>query len=136
MGPIQTGQHGAPVTIPGTEPRAILTTLGLPGRSVVSADTLVELRGGAEPRRTAAKAPRTHIARPRHVFHLRLETADERSQTPTSDALTEHPGLLAGVTSPGPILWRLRELDQLPSAWQSAHADLDAARNRAPWGVP
>jgi hypothetical protein len=34
---------GAPVTIPGAKPRAILTMLGLHNGSVVSADTLIEL---------------------------------------------------------------------------------------------
>ena len=48
--------------IPGAKPRAILTTLGLHGGSVVSADTLVELLWGEDPPRTAAKALQTHIS--------------------------------------------------------------------------
>src|SRR6201982_3413815 len=61
-GPLQGRQDGAPVTIPGTKPRAILTMLGLHGGSVVSADTLVELLWGEDPPRTAAKALQTHIS--------------------------------------------------------------------------
>src|ERR1700739_1263957 len=62
LGPLQVRQHGAPVTIPGAKPRAILTMLGLHGGSVVSADTLVELLWGEDPPRTAAKALQTHIS--------------------------------------------------------------------------
>jgi class 3 adenylate cyclase len=62
VGPIQARQHGAPVTIPGAKPRAILTMLGLHVGSVVSADTLVELLWGEDPPRTAAKALQTHIS--------------------------------------------------------------------------
>ena len=62
LGPLQVRQGGAPVTIPGAKPRAILTLLGLHGGSVVSADTLVELLWGEDPPRTAAKALQTHIS--------------------------------------------------------------------------
>src|SRR6201998_3027384 len=62
LGPLQVRQDGAPLTIPGANPRAILTMLGLPGGSVVSADTLVELLWGEDPPRTAAKALQTHIS--------------------------------------------------------------------------
>src|SRR6201998_2250854 len=62
LGPLQVRQHGAPVTIPGAKPRAILTMLGLHGGSVVSAETLVELLWGEDPPRTAAKALPTHIS--------------------------------------------------------------------------
>ena len=62
LGPLQVRQGGAPVTIPGAKPRAILTMLGLHGGSVVSADTLVELLWGEDPPRTAAKALQTHIS--------------------------------------------------------------------------
>src|ERR1700741_2653281 len=48
--------------IPGAKPRALLTMLGLPGGSVVSAETLVELLWGDDPPRTAAKALQTHIS--------------------------------------------------------------------------
>ena len=62
LGPLQVRQDGAPVTIPGAKPRAILTMLGLHGGSVVSADTLIELLWGDDPPRTAAKALQTHIS--------------------------------------------------------------------------
>jgi DNA-binding SARP family transcriptional activator len=62
LGPVQVRQGGAPVTIPGAKPRAILTMLGLHGGSVVSADTFVELLWGEDPPRTAAKALQTHIS--------------------------------------------------------------------------
>src|SRR5262245_38947886 len=62
LGPLQVRQHGAPVTIPGAKPRAILTMLGLHSRSVVSADALVELLWGNSPPRTADKALQTHIS--------------------------------------------------------------------------
>src|ERR1700741_3634971 len=62
LGPLQVRQGGAPVTIPGAKPRALLTMLGLHGGSVVSADTLVELLWGDDPPRTAAKALQTHIS--------------------------------------------------------------------------
>ncbi len=62
MGPLQVRRDGAPVTIPGAKPRAILTMLGLHGGSVVSTETLVELLWGDDPPRTAAKALQTHIS--------------------------------------------------------------------------
>ncbi|OBI83885.1 BTAD domain-containing putative transcriptional regulator [Mycobacterium asiaticum] len=62
LGPLRVWQHGAPVTIPGAKPRAILTLLGLHEGSVVSADTLIELLWGDDPPRTAAKALQTHIS--------------------------------------------------------------------------
>jgi hypothetical protein len=117
LGPVQVGQNGAPVIIPGTKPRAILPMLGLHSRSVVSADALVKLLRGAEPARTAAKTTQTHISRPEQVFELRLETADEGSQTPMVRR-----GLPAVVTGPGPIVGRGRELERLLSACQTALA--------------
>jgi DNA-binding SARP family transcriptional activator len=62
LGPLQVRQDGAPVTIPGAKPRAILTMLGLHSGSVVSADTLIELLWGGDPPRTADKALQTHIS--------------------------------------------------------------------------
>src|ERR1700758_1275559 len=62
LGPLQVRLDGAPVTIPGAKPRAILTMLGLHGGSVVSADTLAELLWGEDPPRTAAKALQPHIS--------------------------------------------------------------------------
>lgn len=62
MGPLQARHTGAPVTIPGAKPRAILTMLGLHGGSVVSTETLIDLLWGDDPPRTAAKAVQTHIS--------------------------------------------------------------------------
>src|SRR5246127_3778266 len=62
LGPLQVRQDGAPVTIPGAKPRAILTMLGLHGGSVVSVDALVQLLWGDDPPRTAGKALQTHIS--------------------------------------------------------------------------
>jgi DNA-binding SARP family transcriptional activator len=62
LGPLQVRQGGAPVTIPGAKPRAILTMLGLHDGSVVPADALVELLWDEDPPRTAAKALQTHIS--------------------------------------------------------------------------
>ncbi len=62
MGPLQVRRDGAPVVIPGTKPRAILTMLGLHTGSVVSAETLIELLWGEDPPRTAGKALQTHIS--------------------------------------------------------------------------
>ncbi|HZU49303.1 MAG TPA: BTAD domain-containing putative transcriptional regulator, partial [Mycobacterium sp.] len=62
LGPLQVRRDGAPVTIPGAKPRAILTMLGLHGGSVVSTESLIELLWGDDPPRTAAKALQTHIS--------------------------------------------------------------------------
>jgi DNA-binding SARP family transcriptional activator len=62
LGPLQVWQDGAPVTIPGAKPRAVLSMLGLHNASVVSADTLIQLLWGENPPRTAAKALQTHIS--------------------------------------------------------------------------
>jgi DNA-binding SARP family transcriptional activator len=68
LGPLQVRQDGAPVTIPGAKPRAILTMLGLHGLSVVAADVLVQLIWGDDPPRTAVKALQTHISSLRHTL--------------------------------------------------------------------
>ena len=101
LGPLQVGQNGAPVMIPGTKPRAI------------------------------------HISRPEQVLELRLETADEGSQTPMVRR-----GLPAVVTGPGPIVGRGRARAtsvRMPDGARRwccrGTSDPDAARDTAPWGV-
>ncbi|MDP7738507.1 BTAD domain-containing putative transcriptional regulator [Mycobacterium paragordonae] len=62
LGPLHVRQAGAPVTIPGAKPRALLTMLGLHDGSVVPAETLLELLWGIDPPRTADKALQTHVS--------------------------------------------------------------------------
>src|SRR6202035_161703 len=61
-----------------------------------------------------------NLARPEHVFELRLETAAP-PQKP-NDAPIGRPGLPAVLTGPGPFVGRGRELEGLVSAWQTALA--------------
>ena len=63
-----------------------------------------------------------NLARPEHVFELRLETASDVSQTQTGDSPIERPGLPAMLTGPGPFVGRGRELEGLVSVWQTALA--------------
>ncbi|OBK31990.1 regulator [Mycobacterium sp. 1245111.1] len=62
-----------------------------------------------------------NLARPEHVFELRLETAESPAQEPT-DAPLERPGLPAVLTGPGPFVGRGPELEGLVSGWQTALA--------------
>lgn len=61
-----------------------------------------------------------NLARPEHVFELRLETAERRPQSPTAETPMERPALPAVLVGPGPFVGRGRELEGLLSAWQSA----------------
>jgi DNA-binding SARP family transcriptional activator len=61
-----------------------------------------------------------NLARPEHVFELRLETAAPPQEA--NDAPIERPGLPAVLTGPGPFVGRGRELEGLVSAWQTALA--------------
>ncbi len=63
-----------------------------------------------------------NLARPEHVFELRLETADDRSQDVTDDEPMERPELPAVLAGPGPFVGRGSELARLLSAWQTALA--------------
>ena len=60
-----------------------------------------------------------NLARPEHVFELRLETADD-SRVATTDTPLERPGLPAVLAGPGPFVGRGPELERLLSAWQTA----------------
>ena len=60
-----------------------------------------------------------NLARPEHVFELRLETADD-SHAVTTDTPMERPGLPGVLAGPGPFVGRGRELERLLSAWQTA----------------
>ncbi len=63
-----------------------------------------------------------NLARPEHVFELRLETASDVPPTRAGDEPLERPGLPAVLTGPGPFVGRGRELEGLVSAWQTALA--------------
>jgi class 3 adenylate cyclase len=62
-----------------------------------------------------------NLARPEHVFELRLETADD-SRAPTTHVPMERPNLPAVLAGPGPFVGRGPELERLLSAWQTALA--------------
>ena len=63
-----------------------------------------------------------NLARPEHVFELRLETADEHRQAVPPDEPIARPSLPAVLAGPGPFVGRERELGQLFSAWQTTLA--------------
>src|SRR6201995_3491735 len=60
-----------------------------------------------------------NLARPEHVFELRLETADEHPQQASPDEPIEPRSLPAVLAGPGPFVGRGRELGRLFSAWQT-----------------
>ncbi len=63
-----------------------------------------------------------NLARPEHVFELRLETSDDRPADVTTDEPLERPELPAVLTGPGPFVGRGTELAGLLSAWQTTLA--------------
>ncbi len=63
-----------------------------------------------------------NLARPEHVFELRVRTAVDSPQEQTSDVPFERPSLPAVLTGPGPFVGRASELERLLSAWQTAVA--------------
>ena len=61
-----------------------------------------------------------NLARPEHVFELRLATAEVHAQPPTSDSPIERPGLPTVLIGTGPFVGRGNELERLYAAWQTA----------------
>ena len=61
-----------------------------------------------------------NLARPEHVFELRLETAEDSPAPQPSEPPMERPGLPAVLVGPGPFVGRGRELEGLLAAWQNA----------------
>ncbi|ORW93864.1 hypothetical protein AWB92_11995 [Mycobacterium sp. IEC1808] len=60
-----------------------------------------------------------NLARPEHVFELRLETAEDPGAEVPGEAPLERPGLPAVLVGPGPFVGRGQELERLFFAWQT-----------------
>lgn len=63
-----------------------------------------------------------NLARPEHVFELRLATADDGSAQESIDAPLQRPHLPAVLAGPGPFVGRGSEIERLFSAWRTALA--------------
>ncbi|GAB1813763.1 hypothetical protein MUNTM_28020 [Mycobacterium sp. MUNTM1] len=63
-----------------------------------------------------------NLARPEHVFELRLETAAEQPDMPAPETPMERPNFPGVLVGPGPFVGRGRELEGLLAAWQTALA--------------
>src|ERR1700742_4527785 len=60
-----------------------------------------------------------NLARPEHVFELRLRTDDDRPEDVPTHEPMERPELPAALTGPGPFVGRGFELERLLAAWQT-----------------
>jgi DNA-binding SARP family transcriptional activator len=69
-----------------------------------------------------------NLARPEHLFELRLEAAEDHRQEVPPEAPIVRPSLPAVLAGPGPFVGRGDELGQLFSAWQTT---LDGGTNAA-----
>ncbi|OMC56764.1 hypothetical protein A5747_05800 [Mycobacterium sp. IS-836] len=63
-----------------------------------------------------------NLARPEHVFELRLEIAETQHPPVPTDVPVKRPSLPAVLAGPGPFVGRGRELERLFTAWQAALA--------------
>ncbi|WP_066972719.1 BTAD domain-containing putative transcriptional regulator [Mycobacterium sp. 852002-50816_SCH5313054-b] len=63
-----------------------------------------------------------NLARPEHVFELRLSTAGDHPEPVSPDVPMERPTLPAVLAGPGPFVGRGNELQRLFSVWQKALA--------------
>ncbi|OBK40625.1 regulator [Mycobacterium sp. 1245111.1] len=63
-----------------------------------------------------------NLARPEHVFELRLDVTEAAPPTEADAGGFERPALPAVLTGPGPFVGRVAELERLLSGWQSALA--------------
>lgn len=63
-----------------------------------------------------------NLARPEHVFELRLESADDQSGSAPTDSPVDRPALPAVLAGPGPFVGRGIELERLLSGWQTTLA--------------
>ncbi|WP_310773803.1 BTAD domain-containing putative transcriptional regulator [Mycobacterium sp. Z3061] len=61
-----------------------------------------------------------NLARPEHVFELRLHTTQDRSARDSSDLPLQRPPLPTALAGPGPFVGRASELERLFADWQSA----------------
>ena len=63
-----------------------------------------------------------NLARPEHVFELRLETDAGQQESHATESAPERPDLPAVLVGPGPFVGRGQELEGLLSAWHAALA--------------
>ncbi|WP_231986256.1 nuclear transport factor 2 family protein [Mycobacterium sp. E2479] len=61
-----------------------------------------------------------NLARPEHVFELRLQATEDSPTEETTDAPLERPSLPTVLIGPGPFVGRTHELEGLVSVWETA----------------
>ncbi|OBJ51536.1 BTAD domain-containing putative transcriptional regulator [Mycobacterium asiaticum] len=136
LGPLQVRQRGAPVSIPGAKPRALLTMLGLHGGSVVSAEALAEMLWGENPPRTAAKALQTHISLLRRILgdgFVLTEGAGWVLLGSEIDAVRHRAAALNGreAVAAGEVRQAVRYFDEAVALWRAIPELPDSPRGAA-----